>query len=284
MIELKNASLTYAVGTPFERKAVDNLTLTIEEKKFTAIAGHTGSGKSSLVQMIAGLIEPTSGQILIDEVDLNSENKIAVRDARRKIGMVFQYPEHQLFEETVEKDIAFGPRNFGCDEEEISKRVRESLELVGLDFETVHEKSPLELSGGQRRQVAIAGVLALKPKYLIFDEPTAGLDPSAREQLLKKISQLKSQTIILISHSMDDIARLADRLIVLKNGNCLADDEPRKIFQRKDVLTEAGLSQPRILQLLENLHSAGISVKTEAIRIDEGLEEISSVLKKSRSK
>ena len=284
MIELKNVSLTYAVGTPFERKAVDNLSLTIEEKTFTAIAGHTGSGKSSLVQMIAGLIEPTSGQILIDEVDLKSENKIAVRDARRKIGMVFQYPEHQLFEETVEKDIAFGPRNFGCDEEEISKRVRESLELVGLDFETVHEKSPLDLSGGQRRRVAIAGVLALKPKYLIFDEPTAGLDPSAREQLLKKISQLKSQTIILISHSMDDIARLADRLIVLKNGHCLADDEPRKIFQRKDILTEAGLSQPRILQLLENLRAEGISVKTEAIRIDEGLEEISSVLKKSRSK
>ncbi len=284
MIELKNVSLTYAVGTPFERKAVDNLSLTIEEKTFTAIAGHTGSGKSSLVQMIAGLIEPTSGQILIDEVDLKSENKIAVRDARRKIGMVFQYPEHQLFEETVEKDIAFGPRNFGCDEEEISKRVRESLELVGLDFETVHEKSPLDLSGGQRRRVAIAGVLALKPKYLIFDEPTAGLDPSAREQLLKKISQLKSQTIILISHSMDDIARLADRLIVLKNGHCLADDEPRKIFQRKDILTEAGLSQPRILQLLENLRAEGISVKTEAIRIEEGLDEISSVLKKSRRK
>ena len=284
MIELKNLSLTYAVGTPFERKAVDNLSLTIEEKTFTAIAGHTGSGKSSLVQMIAGLIEPTSGQILIDEVDLKSENKIAVRDARRKIGMVFQYPEHQLFEETVEKDIAFGPRNFGCDEEEISKRVRESLELVGLDFETVHEKSPLDLSGGQRRRVAIAGVLALKPKYLIFDEPTAGLDPSAREQLLKKISQLKSQTIILISHSMDDIARLADRLIVLKNGHCLADDEPRKIFQRKDILTEAGLSQPRILQLLENLRAEGISVKTEAIRIEEGLDEISSVLKKSRRK
>ena len=284
MIELKNVSLTYAVGTPFERKAVDNLSLTIEEKTFTAIAGHTGSGKSSLVQMIAGLIEPTSGQILIDEVDLKSENKIAVRDARRKIGMVFQYPEHQLFEETVEKDIAFGPRNFGCDEEEISKRVRESLELVGLDFETVHEKSPLDLSGGQRRRVAIAGVLALKPKYLIFDEPTAGLDPSAREQLLKKISQLKLQTIILISHSMDDIARLADRLIVLKNGHCLADDEPRKIFQRKDILTEAGLSQPRILQLLENLRAEGISVKTEAIRIEEGLDEISSVLKKSRRK
>ena len=272
MIELQNVSLIYARKTPFERRAIDDLSLKIDEGSFTAIAGHTGSGKSSLVQMISGLIDPTSGKIFVDEIDLATKDRIKARDARRKIGMVFQYPEHQLFEETVELDIAFGAKNFGCDEIETLSRVKASMSLVGLDFEKFRNLAPLELSGGQRRRVAIAGVLALKPKYLILDEPTAGLDPSARKSMLDEISKLhrkKNSTIILISHSMDDIATLADRLIVLSHGKLVGDDSPRTIFGNKKILDQAGLARPRISQLLEK-----IGIDSDAITIDEGIDAI----------
>ncbi len=261
-IEVKNVSYTYMPGTPFESKALDNVSLTIEEGSFTAIAGHTGSGKSTLVQHLNGLLQPTAGQIIVDGQTLAGKGK-EVKAARDKVGMVFQYPEHQLFEETVEADIAFGPKNRELSEAEITARVKMAMEFVGLDYEIYRSKSPFSLSGGQMRRVAIAGVIALSPKYLVLDEPTAGLNPAGRDELLEKIKEFhdkRKMTIVFVSHDMDAIARYADRVIVLSGGNLVLDAAPTEVFANKETIEEAGLLLPRLTTLLRTLDANGLKL------------------------
>lgn len=269
MIEIKNISYTYMKKTPFEKTALENISFEIHEGDFLAIAGHTGSGKSTLIQIISGLIELQSGEILTDGESIKNKS------ARKKIGMVFQYPEYQLFEETVEKDIGFGPKNFGLSETEISARVDEAMRQVGLNSE-IKNLSPFELSGGQKRRVAIAGILALKPKYLILDEPTAGLDPLAKKNLLAEIKKLHKSgvTIIFVSHSMDDIANLANRVTVLAQGKIIFNDTPRKLFAQDEILNRAGLLPPSITQIMSELKKVGLKVSSEIITMDEAEREI----------
>ena len=269
MIEIKNLSYTYMKNTPFEKNALKNISFGVQEGNFFAIAGHTGSGKSTLIQIIAGLIDFKIGTVEVDGEPIKNKS------ARRKIGIVFQYPEDQLFEETVEKDIAFGPRNFGLSEDEISKRVDEAMKLVGLDF-SLKKLSPFELSGGQRRRAAIAGILALKPKYLILDEPTAGLDPRARKNFLAEIQRLHKSgvTIILVTHSMEDIATLAERVLVLTDGEILFEGTPRKLFTKAEILTRVGLELPSATRLIQKISRAGFNVNTEILTIDELEKEI----------
>ena len=269
MIEIKNLSYTYMKNTPFEKNALKNISFGVQEGNFFAIAGHTGSGKSTLIQIIAGLIDFKIGTVEVDGEPIKNKS------ARRKIGIVFQYPEDQLFEETVEKDIAFGPRNFGLSEDKISKRVDEAMKLVGLDF-SLKKLSPFELSGGQRRRAAIAGILALKPKYLILDEPTAGLDPRARKKFLAEIQRLHKSgvTIILVTHSMEDIATLAERVLVLTDGEILFEGTPRKLFTKAEILKRAGLELPSATRLIQKISRAGFNVNTEILTIDELEKEI----------
>ena len=275
MIEVKNLTYTYLEKTPFEKTALKNISLSVDEGNFLAVAGHTGSGKSTLIQIIAGLIEPKIGTVEIDG------SPVKEKSARRKIGIVFQYPEHQLFEETVEKDIAFGPMNFGLSESEVAARVDEALKLVGLGVE-VKTKSPFELSGGQRRRVAIAGILALKPKYLILDEPTAGLDPRAKKNLLSEIKNLHKLgvTIILVTHSMEDIASLAERVIVLAGGEILFDGVPRKLFAQAEILKRAGLLTTAATNLAEKISRAGFKDFPLSLTVDELEREILTALKR----
>ena len=275
MIEVKNLTYTYLEKTPFEKTALKNISLSVDEGNFLAVAGHTGSGKSTLIQIIAGLIEPKIGTVEIDG------SSVKEKSARRKIGIVFQYPEHQLFEETVEKDIAFGPMNFGLSESEVAARVDEALKLVGLGVE-VKTKSPFELSGGQRRRVAIAGILALKPKYLILDEPTAGLDPRAKKNLLSEIKNLHKLgvTIILVTHSMEDIASLAERVIVLAGGEILFDGVPRKLFAQAEILKRAGLLTTAATNLAEKISRAGFKDFPLSLTVDELEQEILTALKR----
>ena len=249
MIAVRDLSYTYMTGTPFEKVALKNISFDAAEGEVLAIAGHTGSGKSTLIQLVAGLIKLTSGTIEIDGLS------VADKKIRRLVGIVFQYPEHQLFEETVERDIAFAPKNFGLSDAEISARVDEAMRQVGLP-ESLKKVSPFELSGGQRRRVAIAGILALKPKYLILDEPTAGLDPLAKENLLRELFggvKKSGASIILVSHNMEDIARFAKRVIVLAHGEILFTGTPRELFARQEILSRAGLDVPPITQLLRTL-------------------------------
>ena len=260
MISVKNISYTYMKGTPFEKTALENISFDVAAGEVLAIAGHTGSGKSTLIQIIAGLIDLMDGSVTIDNLPVN-DKKI-----RRLVGIVFQYPEHQLFEETVESDIAFGPKNFGLSDAEISARVKEAMRQVGLDA-ALKKVSPFELSGGQRRRVAIAGILALKPKYLILDEPTAGLDPLTKENLLKEIfGEIKKSgvTIILVSHNMEDIARFANRVVVLAQGKILFVGSPRELFAQEKILARAGLEPPPITQLLRTLN-----ISEQALTLDE---------------
>ena len=260
MIGVKNISYTYMTGTPFEKVALKNISFDAAQGEVLAIAGHTGSGKSTLIQIVAGLIELQSGAVEIDGLS------VADKKIRRLVGIVFQYPEHQLFEETVERDIAFAPKNFGLSDDEISARVDEAMRQVGLDT-GLKNLSQFELSGGQRRRVAIAGILAMKPKYLILDEPTAGLDPKAKENLLREIFgavKKSGVTIILVSHNMEDIARFANRVIVLAQGEILFKGTPRELFARKEILSRAGLEPPPITQLLYALN-----INEQALTIDE---------------
>ena len=273
MIDVKNLTYTYMEKTPFEKTALKNISLSVDEGNFLAIAGHTGSGKSTLIQIIAGLIEIKFGSVEVDG------EPVKQKSARRKIGIVFQYPEHQLFEETVEKDIAFGPINFGLSESEVAARVDEALKLVGLGVE-LKNSSPFELSGGQRRRVAIAGILALKPKYLILDEPTAGLDPRARKKILSEIKNLHKLgvTIILVTHSMEDIAALAGRVIVLADGEILFDGVPRKLFAQEEILKRAGLLTPSTAALAKKISRAGFENFPLSLTIDEVEREILKML------
>ncbi len=279
-IELKHVTYTYMPKTPFERTALQDASLVIEEGSFLGIAGHTGSGKSTLVQHLNGLLSPSSGQVLIDGVDIHGKQtkaeKIAAREAKRKVGMVFQYAEHQLFEETVFADIAFGPGNLGLEEAEIAERVKEAMSLVGLPYEDFKDKSPFELSGGQMRRVAIAGILAMHPKYLVLDEPVAGLDAVGKEKLIKEMRQLhkKNITMIFVSHNMDDIADLADQVVFMGQGRILLHDTPAKAFREKDILREAGLCPPQMYSFLEELAAAGLPVDTGALTVKQGIEHI----------
>lgn len=278
-IELKHVNYIYMPKTPFERQALSDVSFSIAEGSFTAIAGHTGSGKSTLLQHFNGLFQPSSGEVLVDGVninDLSRANKIAALHMRRQVGMVFQYAETQLFEETIAKDIAFGPTQQGLSPEEIDQRVKEAMQLVGLSKE-LGERSPFQLSGGQMRRVAIAGILALHPKYLVLDEPTAGLDPKGREdliQLIQKLHQKWKLTIILVSHSMEDIARLADTMLVMNNGELVLQGTPREVFSQTKILRAAGLQQPQIMRLLTKLQADGFPVSTDALTPAEGLQQI----------
>lgn len=281
-IELKGVTYTYMKGTPFERTALKDVSLTIADGSLTAIAGHTGSGKSTLVQHLNGLLHPTKGEVLVDGVSLAGKTKEAGL-ARRKVGMVFQYPEQQLFEETVAADIAFGPKNLELSEEEVTRRVRSAMDFVQLDYETYKDVSPFRLSGGQMRRVAIAGVLALEPKYLVLDEPTAGLDPQAREELLRRIMELhrkKKLTIIFVSHNMEDIARMADRVVFMHDGCVLVDAPPSKAFFAEAEMREAGLAAPPTVALLSRLRKNGLSVAVDAFTVEEAVKRIAKAMRK----
>ena len=270
-IEVRNLTHTYSEGTAMRTVALENVCMTIEDGEFLGIIGHTGSGKSTLVQHLNGLLKPTSGQVLIDGEDLNGEH-VNRRSLRQRIGLVFQYPEYQLFEETVAKDIAFGPKNQGLSKEETDERVRYAMECVHLDYQKYSDRSPFELSGGQMRRVAIAGVLAMRPSVLILDEPTAGLDPRGRDRILSMLEQLHAErhtTIVMVSHSMDDMARLATRLIVMAEGKVLATGTPREIFAQEQMMISAGLGVPQVSSLCRALRAKGFDLPPALYRPEE---------------
>ena len=283
-IKIENLTHVYMPKTPFEKKALDDVNLVIEDGEFLALIGHTGSGKSTLIQHLNGLLEPSSGRILVDEVDItNKETKLT--DIRKKIGLVFQYPEYQLFEETIEKDIAFGPNNLGLSEEEVFNRVKKSMEMVGLDYETYKEVSPFDLSGGQKRRVAIAGVIAMEPKVLILDEPTAGLDPKGRDDILKQIKILHDKykmTIVLVSHSMEDVGKLAERIVVMNKGKIELLGKPADIFKEVETLESIGLAVPQVTYLMRALKARGFDVSDEVFTVEQGSKELLRVLSKSK--
>lgn len=273
-IEINNATHVYSQDNVV--KALDNINLSIGNNEFIGLVGHTGSGKSTLVQLLNGLIKPTSGQVFVEGKNITTE-KVNLKEVRRNIGLVFQYPEHQLFEETIYNDVAFGPRNLGLDEMEIKRRVSEALGLVGLDYDKFKNRSPFNLSGGQQRKVAIAGVLAMKPKVLILDEPSAGLDPQGREQLIKLLEHLYTEyemTIILISHRMEEIAQLANRVIVLSEGKIVMDGSPAEVFSQVEKIRELSLDLPEITEILWCLKNRGLDVKTDIFTIQEAIAEI----------
>ena len=270
-LEVRHLSHTYAEGSELRTVALNDISFTVREGEFVSIIGHTGSGKSTLVQHLNGLLKPSAGQVLIDGQDLNAE-KVDRRALRRRIGLVFQYPEYQLFEETVAKDIAFGPKNQGLSPEEIDERVRYAMDCVHLSYERIAEKSPFELSGGQMRRVAIAGVLAMKPDVLILDEPTAGLDPRGRDRILSMLENLHNRehkTILMVSHSMDDMARLAERLLVFSKGTLVADGTPREIFAQNDKMTGIGLDVPAAARLCAGLRREGYDLPADLYRREE---------------
>lgn len=281
VLELKNLSYVYGTGTPFEKTAVNNLSLSIEKGEFIGIMGHTGSGKSTLVQMLNGLMKPTSGQVLLDGEDIWANPK-DIRKIRFKVGMVFQYPEYQLFEETVAKDIAFGPTNMGKSGAELEKAVNDAARFTGLKDELL-EKSPFDLSGGEKRRAAIAGVIAMNPEVLVLDEPTAGLDPMGRDVLLRQIVQYhkeRKNTVILVSHSMEDIARVADKIIVMNKSNLVMFDKTKEVFSKGRELEKIGLRVPQITKIMLELREKGFNVPEGILTVDEAMDCISSLLDK----
>ncbi|MDU1043374.1 energy-coupling factor transporter ATPase [Peptoniphilus rhinitidis] len=281
LIEINNLTHIYSEGMPFEKRAIDNLNLKIEENEFIGLIGHTGSGKSTFIQHLNGLLKPSSGEIIIDgkKIDKSGTN---LTELRKKIGLVFQYPEYQLFEETIEKDIAFGPNNLELSEEEVLKRVKNSMDSVGLDYEIYKDKSPFDLSGGLKRRVAIAGVLAMEPKVLILDEPTAGLDPRGRDEILSEIKSIHEKrkiTVILVSHSMEDVAKIAERIIVMDKGKIFLDSNPREIFRNEDKLLSVGLGVPQITSLMRTLKKKGLDINEDAITVEEAKESLEKYLR-----
>lgn len=279
-IEIKELKYIYGQGTPFEKVALNNISLTIEDGEFVGLIGHTGSGKSTLIQHINRLIKPISGTVYVDGEDINSNNTDLKR-LRQSVGLVFQYPEHQLFEMTVFKDVAFGPTNMGLLKEDIEERVKMSLQMVGLGDESIYEKSPFELSGGQKRRVAIAGVLAMSPKVLILDEPTAGLDPKGRDEILNEIKNLHKSTnitIILVSHSMEDIARYVDRIIVMDKGKVEMDGTAREVFRHIEELEVMGLGVPQVTYLMKALEEKGLLKNIDAITLEETVIALKALL------
>lgn len=275
-IEVCHLTHCYSEGSAFRTVALDDVSFRIDDGEFVGVIGHTGSGKSTLVQHLNGLLRPSSGQVLINGEDLNGEH-VNRRALRQRIGLVFQYPEYQLFEETVAKDIAFGPKNQGVSADEIAERVRYAMDCVHLDYDKYAERSPFELSGGQMRRVAIAGVLAMRPSVLILDEPTAGLDPRGRDKILSMLEELHARentTILMVSHSMDDMARLATRLIVMSEGKIVAEGTPREIFAREDMMTSIGLDVPDAARLCARLRTTGYNLPADLFRPEELKEQL----------
>lgn len=282
MIKLNDVTHVYMEGGPFEKVAVKNINLHLKAGEFIGLMGHTGSGKSTLIQIIAGLIKPEEGTVEIDGEVLHSK-ECNMRKMRFKIGLVMQYPEYQLFEETVFKDIAFGPSNMGLSQDEIKRRVENAAELVGVTKD-LFDKSPFELSGGQKRRVAIAGILAMEPKLLILDEPTAGLDPKGREEILQRISELHKRlgiTVIFVSHSMENIASMADRIVVMNQGSIVMEGTPDEIFKRADSLNEIGLSVPQITEVCDRLREKGFPLPEGIYTLDRAKAEIEKILMNS---
>ena len=280
-IKIENLVHIYMPKSPFEKVALNNVNIEIEDGEFIALIGHTGSGKSTLIQHMNGLLKPTSGRILVDNEDITKPN-IKLTDIRKNVGLVFQYPEYQLFEETIEKDIEYGPRNLGLNQEEITRRVKKSMKMVGLDYEKYRNHSPFDLSGGQKRRVAIAGVIAMEPKILILDEPTAGLDPKGRDDILEQIKILHREykmTIILVSHSMEDVGKLAERIIVMNKGEVALEGSPSKVFKEVEKLESIGLAVPQVTYLMRALKSKGFNVSDDIYTINQAKNELLKIFK-----
>ena len=283
-IKIENLTYVYMPKTPFEKKALDNVSLEIEDGEFLAVIGHTGSGKSTLIQHLNGLLKPASGRIYVDGTDITDKDTKLV-DIRKKVGLVFQYPEYQLFEETIAKDIAYGPSNLELNEDEILKRVKKSMEMVGLNYEEYKDISPFELSGGQKRRVAIAGVIAMEPKVLILDEPTAGLDPAGRDDILEQIKLLHEKynmTIILVSHSMEDVGKLAEKIIVMNDGHIELQGKPKEVFKEIDTLEKIGLAVPQVTYLMRELKKKGFNVSEDIFTVEKAKSELLNILLKNK--
>ena len=283
-IKIENLTYVYMPKTPFEKKALDNVSLEIEDGEFLAVIGHTGSGKSTLIQHLNGLLKPASGKIYVDGTDITDKDTKLV-DIRKKVGLVFQYPEYQLFEETIAKDIAYGPSNLELNEDEILRRVKKSMEMVGLNYEEYKDISPFELSGGQKRRVAIAGVIAMEPKVLILDEPTAGLDPAGRDDILEQIKLLHEKynmTIILVSHSMEDVGKLAEKIIVMNDGHIELQGKPKEVFREIDTLERIGLAVPQVTYLMRELKRKGFNVSEDIFTVEKAKSELLNILLKNK--
>ncbi|MDO4745358.1 MAG: energy-coupling factor transporter ATPase [Bacillota bacterium] len=280
-IEVRGLTHIYSEGLPHESVAIEDVSFRAEDGQLVGIIGHTGSGKSTLMQHLNGLLKPKSGTIVVGETDI-TESGVVMRDIRRKIGLVFQYPEYQLFEETVAKDVAFGPVNLGLDPEEIDKRVEEAVEMVGLDYHAIKNVSPFELSGGQKRRVAIAGVIAMKPEVLILDEPTAGLNPKAHEDILNMVRHIhenENNIVFLVSHNMNDIARMSDKVLVMDHGKVVMDGTPEEVFSRGEELKAMGLDIPDSMEIVSRLNEAGLKIDGACLTMDEAADKIAKALK-----
>lgn len=279
-IQVKNLTHIYSPGMPDEQVAIEDVSFDIGDNETVAVIGHTGSGKSTLLQHMNGLLKATSGQIIIGGTDITAPDTV-MKDIRKKVGLVFQYPEYQLFEENVFLDVAFGPKNLGLSEEEIELRVKEAIELVGLDYETVKDRSPFELSGGQKRRVAIAGVIAMKPEVLILDEPTAGLDPGSHREILNMIEEIHAKEkniIIFVSHNMADVANLADRVIVMDGGKLVTMGTPQEVFSKEKELNNIGLDIPPITGMMHRIKEGGVDIREDILNVDEAKKELLNYL------
>ena len=275
ILDVRGLSHVYSKGTPFEQKALDHVSLQVMQGEFIAIIGHTGSGKSTLIQHLNGLLKPTGGQVFFHGQDIFAKST-NLRNIRFHIGLVFQYPEYQLFEETVEQDIAYGPMNMGLEHDEITRRVQDALEAVGLP-QDISDKSPFELSGGQKRRVALAGVIAMQPEILILDEPTAGLDPAGREEmfdLIRDLHEKRGTTVILVTHSMEDAARVASRLVVMKHGKIFMTGTPAEVFSRAEELEQSGLTVPQVTKIMLELQKRGLPVKANCFTIEQAMVQL----------
>ena len=276
-IKLENVSYTYMKNTPYERTALKEVTLTIEKGEYVAVIGHTGSGKSTLMQHFNGLLKPDLGKVSVDDIDINGK-AAAAKNAKNRVGMVFQYPEHQIFAETVYEDVAFGPRNKGLSEEEVEVQVKSALKFVGLDYESFASRSPFQLSGGQMRRVAIAGVVAMEPDYLILDEPSAGLDPCSRDSIFREINELyqtRKMAVILVTHSMEEAAQYARRLLVMSKGRIVIDGTSAEVFQnQREMLSSVGVDVPQTIKLADTLREHGLQIGKDILRIDDLVNQI----------
>ncbi|WP_346867654.1 energy-coupling factor transporter ATPase [Clostridium sp. UBA1353] len=282
-IKIENLTHIYMAKTPFEKVALSNVNVNINDGEFVALIGHTGSGKSTLIQHMNGLLKPNQGKIFVDGVDITASG-VKLTDIRKKVGLVFQYAEYQLFEETIEKDILFGPKNLGLNDEEALARTKRAMDMVGLDYETYRNKSPFDLSGGQKRRVAIAGVVAMEPRVLILDEPTAGLDPKGRDEILGELYKLHksyNMTIILVSHSMEDVAKVADRILVMDEGKCVLDGTPQEIFKEVDTLENVGLAVPQVTYLMRELRRVGFELPNDIFTLEQAKKELLKILAKN---
>ena len=285
-IRVEHLTHIYDKGLPTEQIALEDINFAVEDGELLGVIGHTGSGKSTLLQHLNGLLKPDAGRVIVGDVDITAPG-VSMVEIRKRIGLVFQYPEYQLFEETVAKDVAFGPKNLGLSDSEIEERVREAIELVGLDYEEIRERSPFELSGGRKRRVAIAGVVAMRPEVLILDEPTAGLDPKAHHDVLDMVQEVHRRTgniIILVSHNMADIARVSDKIIVIDSGHLVTTGTPREVFSQKELLRGVGLDLPPITEFTETLREKGMNLPSTILDTREAALAIAKALREKRTK